>query len=111
MIREGLAANINQSKIKKHMTVTIKAELSDEQKQSLLQSLTPDKIGIISNSTASYIVASSLDSDALIGALDNLQVQYNIVNNEEIVHNFRNTTDFKLAGNLDLFPLNFTPGL
>ena len=93
------------------MTVTIKTELSDEQRQSLLQSLSPDKIGIICDATASYIVASSLDSDTLIGALDNLQVQYNIVNNEEVVHNFRNKTDFKLAGNLDLFPLSFIPGL
>jgi len=92
------------------MTVTIKADLSNEQKQSLLQSLT-DRIGIISDPIDSYIVASSLDSDALLGALDNLQVQYNIVNNEEIVHNFRNKTDFKLAGNLDLFPLSFIPGL
>ena len=93
------------------MTVTIKAELSDEQKQSLLQSLHADKIGIITDPSTSYIVASALDSDALIGALDNLHVQYNIVNNEEIVHNFRNKTDFKLAGNLDLFPLSFIPGL
>ena len=93
------------------MIITIRTKLSDEQRHSLLESLTHNKIGIIYDDTAYYIVASSLDSDALIGALDELQVQYNIVNDEEVVHNFRNRIDFKLAGNLDLFPLTFIPGL
>ena len=93
------------------MIVTIRTKLSDEQRHSLLESLTHDKIGIIYDDTAYYIVASSLDSDALIDALNHLQVQHDIVNNEEVVHNFRNRIDFKLAGNLDLFPLTFIPGL
>jgi hypothetical protein len=93
------------------MTVTIRTTLSDEQRNSLLQSLGQDKIGIIYDVTAAYIVASALDSDALISALEELQVPYNIVNDEEVVHNFRNRLDFKLAGNLNLFPLTFTPGL
>ena len=93
------------------MIITIRTKLSDEQRHSLLESLTHDKIGMIYDDTAYYIVASSLDSDALINALNHLQVQYDIVNNEEVVHNFRNRIDFKLAGNLDLFPLTFIPGL
>jgi len=93
------------------MIVTIRTKLSDEQRHSLLESLTHNKIGIIYDDTAYYIVASSLDSDALINALNHLQVPYDIVNNEEVVHNFRNRIDFKLAGNLDLFPLTFIPGL
>ena len=93
------------------MIITIRTKLSDEQRHSLLESLTHNKIGIIYDDTAYYIVASSLDSDALINALNHLQVQYDIVNNEEVVHNFRNRIDFKLAGNLDLFPLTFIPGL
>ena len=93
------------------MIITIRTKLSDEQRHSLLESLTHDKIGIIYDDTAYYIVASSLDSDALINALNHLQVPYDIVNNEEVVHNFRNRIDFKLAGNLDLFPLTFIPGL
>ena len=93
------------------MIITIRTKLSDEQRHSLLESLTHDKIGIIYDDTAYYIVASSLDSDALIDALNHLQVQHDIVNNEEVVHNFRNRIDFKLAGNLDLFPLTFIPGL
>ena len=92
------------------MIVTIRTKLSDEQRHSLLESLTHNKIGIIYDDTAYYIVASSFDSDALFDALNHLQVQYDIVNNEEVVHNFRNRTDFKLAGNLDLFPMTFTPG-
>ena len=93
------------------MIITIRTKLSDEQRHSLLESLTHDKIGMIYDDTAYYIVASSLDSDALIDALNHLQVPYDIVNNEEVVHNFRNRIDFKLAGNLDLFPLTFIPGL
>jgi hypothetical protein len=93
------------------MIITIRTKLSDEQRHSLLESLTHDKIGMIYDDTAYYIVASSLDSDALINALNHLQVPYDIVNNEEVVHNFRNRIDFKLAGNLDLFPLTFIPGL
>jgi len=93
------------------MIITIRTKLSDEQRHSLLESLTHNKIGIIYDDTAYYIVASSLDSDALIDALNHLQVQHDIVNNEEVVHNFRNRIDFKLAGNLDLFPLTFIPGL
>ena len=93
------------------MTVTIKTTLSDEQRNSLLHSLGQDKIGIIYDDTAAYVVASSLDSNALIGAMDDLQVQYNIVNDEEVVHNFRNREDFKLAGNLNIFPMTFIPGL
>ena len=93
------------------MIVTIKTKLSDDQRHSLLESLTADKIGMIYDDVAYYIVTSSLDSDALFGALDHLQVHYDIVNNEEVVHTFRQRTDFKLAGNLDLFPLTFTPGL
>ena len=93
------------------MIITIRTKLSDEQRHSLLESLTHNKIGIIYDDTAYYIVASSLDSDALINALNHLQVPYDIVNNEEVVHNFRNRIDFKLAGNLDLFPLTFIPGL
>lgn len=93
------------------MTVTIRTKLSDEQRNSLLQSLGQDKIGIIYDVTAAYIVSSTLDSDALIAALDELQVQYNIVNDEEVVHNFRNREDFKLAGNLNIFPMSFIPGL
>jgi len=93
------------------MIITIRTKLSDEQRHSLLESLTHDKIGMIYDDTAYYIVASSLDSDALIDALNHLQVQHDIVNNEEVVHNFRNRIDFKLAGNLDLFPLTFIPGL
>ena len=92
------------------MIITIRTKLSDEQRHSLLESLTHDKIGMIYDDTAYYIVASSFDSDALFDALNHLQVQYDIVNNEEVVHNFRNRTDFKLAGNLDLFPMTFTPG-
>ena len=92
------------------MIITIRTKLSDEQRHSLLESLTHNKIGIIYDDTAYYIVASSFDSDALFDALNHLQVQYDIVNNEEVVHNFRNRTDFKLAGNLDLFPMTFTPG-
>ena len=92
------------------MIITIRTKLSDEQRHSLLESFTHDKIGIIYDDTAYYIVASSFDSDALFDALNHLQVQYDIVNNEEVVHNFRNRTDFKLAGNLDLFPMTFTPG-
>ena len=93
------------------MIITIRTKLSDEQRHSLLESLTHDKIGMIYDDTAYYIVASSLDSDALIDALNHLQVQHDIVNYEEVVHNFRNRIDFKLAGNLDLFPLTFIPGL
>jgi len=93
------------------MIITIRTKLSDEQRHSLLESLTHNKIGIIYDDTAYYIVASSFDSDALFDALNHLQVQYDIVNNEEVVHNFRNRIDFKLAGNLDLFPLTFIPGL
>ena len=92
------------------MIITIRTKLSDEQRHSLLESLTHDKIGIIYDDTAYYIVASSFDSNALFEALNHLQVEYDIVNNEEVVHNFRNRTDFKLAGNLDLFPMTFTPG-
>ena len=93
------------------MIITIRTKLSDEQRHSLLESMTHDKIGIIYDDTAYYIVASSMDSDALIDALNHLQVEHHIINNEEVVHNFRNRTDFKLAGNLDLFPLTFIPGL
>jgi len=93
------------------MTVTIRTKLSDDQRNSLLHSLGKDKIGIIYDDAAAYVVASTLDSDSLIGALDELQVQYNIVNDEEVVHTFRNREDFKLAGNLNIFPMSFIPGL
>jgi hypothetical protein len=96
------------------MTITIRTQLSDEQRHSLLQSLTPGKIGVIYDDSDTYIVSSSFDSNALIGELDHLQVPYDVVNNDEVVHHFRNDAnrvDFKLAGNLDLFPLTFTPGL
>ena len=92
------------------MIVTIKTALSDDQRHSLMESITADKVGMIYDDKAYYIVSSSMDSDALFGALQHLKVDYVIVNNEEVVHNFRNRTDFKLAGNLDLFPMTFTPG-
>lgn len=92
------------------MTVTIRTKLSDDQRSSLLQSLTKDKIGIIYDNEATYVVASSIDSNVLIAALDDLQVEYNIVNDAEVVHTFRNRQDFKLAGNLNLFPMTFIPG-
>ena len=92
------------------MIITIRTKLSDEQRHSLLESFNHNKIGIIYDDKAYYIVASSFDSNALFDALNHIQVQYDIVNNEEVVHNFRNRTDFKLAGNLDLFPMTFTPG-
>ena len=92
------------------MTITIRTKLSDEQRGSLLESLNPDKIGVIYDDTACYIVSSSLDSNALVDALDHLQVPYDMVNNEEVVHTYRHRTDFKLAGNLNLFPLTFISG-
>ena len=92
------------------MTVTIRTKLSEDQRNSLLQSLGKDKIGIIYDDAATYVVASSIDSDALLAALGELQVQYLIVNDEEIVHTFRNREDFKLAGNLNIFPMSFIPG-
>ena len=92
------------------MIITIKTKLSDDQRHTLLEFFSPDKIGMIYDDTAYYIVCSSLDSDALFDALRRVEVDYVIVNNEEVVHNFRNKTDFKLAGNLDLFPMTFTPG-
>jgi hypothetical protein len=95
------------------MTITVKTKLSDEQRGILIKSLDPQKIAMIYDEIVCYIVSAEADSnDKLIGELDRLEADYNIVNSEEIVHTFRPrvNADFKLVGNLDLFPLNFTPG-